>query len=155
MNIDIIKTLRTGDEEAILRIGESDVCAVIDWCDGAEQILTAVKDFLPEDYVTATPSRDGFWAVSAGGRPVVEIDFTLKKQEQFIDALNEIIAPEFEMMQFRPIDGDGYSFLVRPAAWWAQAKAEHSDIIEKYFLSTKRLSTYSAKSWLGRFFSKP
>ena len=138
-----------------MRIGEGDVCVVIDWRDGAEDILAAVKAFLPPGYLSGERRTDGIWTLSAGGRPASEIRFTEGNPALFVNAVNEILAPEFEIRQFRPIEGDGYSFLLRPSGWWMQLEDRHPDLLEKYFITTERLARYASRSWLGRLFSKP
>lgn len=154
MNVDIIETLLGADEEGILRLGEADICLVIDWKDGPEEILDALQEFLPDGYLDATPEEDGSWTVSAGGRPAAKVLFTYDGQEPFLAGLNEVLAPDFEMRQFRPCDGDGYSLLVRPASWWIQADKQHPDLMEQYFLTTRRLLEHSSKSSSKGFFAR-
>jgi hypothetical protein len=155
MKTDIIQTLLRGDEEAILGLGESDICAVVDWRDGAEEIFTAIAEFLPDGFLAAIPSEDGLMTISASGGPTLEVNVPLNKQEPFIDSINRILSPDYEIRQFRPCDGDGYSLLVRPASWWSQFDEKHPEIAEKYFLSTKRLAAYWSKNYFARLLSKP
>ena len=155
MKNDIIKTLLRRDEEEILRLGESDICAVVDWRDGAEEIFAAVAEFLPDGFLAALPSKDGLLTISANSGANLEVTVPLKKQEPFIDSLNRVLSPDYEIRQFRPCDGDGYSLLVRPASWWSQFDEKHPEIAEKYFLSTKRLAAYWSKNYFARLLSNP
>ena len=155
MKTDIIETLLRGDEETILGLGEPDICAVVDWRDGAEEIITAIAEFLPDGFLAAIPSKEGLLTISANSGPTLEVNVPLKKQEPFIDSLNRILSPDYEIRQFRPCDGDGRSLLVRPASWWSQFEDRHPEIVEKYFLSTRRLAAYWGKNDFARVLSKP
>jgi hypothetical protein len=155
MNLDIIEELKSGDDERIMRIGESDTCVVIDWKDGPVEIVEALVPFLPSGYLQCETDTSDAVRIAAGGRPVQKLTITSRKQEPFLDSLNNLISPEFELRQFRPCDGDGYSLLVRSSQWWTEVSKKDPELIEKYFLPTQRLARYWSKGFFSRLFSKP
>ena len=155
MKIDVLEELASADEDRVLRVGEPDVCAIVDWRDGAKEVIDAVAEFLPPDFLSWEVVDSLTIRVCAEGRPSKEIRLENQKQEPFINDLNEVISPEFEIRQFRPCDGDGYSLLVRPTAWWREVTTQHPELIEQNFLTTERLAVFWNKSYFGRLFSKP
>ena len=80
---------------------------------------------------------------------------SLPKQEPFLDALNCLISPEFEIRQFTPFDGDCFAVLVRPESWWNEATTQNPEVIDRYFLTTRRLAAFWNKSFFVRLFTKP
>lgn len=151
----ILDVLKSGDEERILRIGESDVCAVVDWRNRPEEVMEILGEFLPTGYLTWELEHEDKIRVMAGGRPPVAISWTSKKFEACLDAVNRALAPDFEMRQFRPCEGDGYSLLIETSAWWLDVTVREPDLIERYFLPLDRLAAYWGKSYFLRLISKP
>ena len=69
-------------------------------------------------------------------------------------ALNRVLAPDYELRQFVPGDGDGYSLFLKPVSWWHDFDAKHPEIAQKYFLSAERLAAFWKKSFFQRLLSK-
>jgi hypothetical protein len=150
----LLESLIAGDEEAIDQFGECENCVVTDWKDGADDILGAVALFLPDDYWKIEKLSDSEWRIQVAGRDPQILPFVLYKQEDFFVALNRVLAPDYELRQFTPCDGDGYSLFLRPVGWWRDFDAKHPDIAQKYFLTTERLAAFLKKSFFRRLFSK-
>lgn len=156
MNDALIAGLFSDDENAIAAFGESDICVVIDWRDGAEEILDAIMPFLPRDYLAAERQGDTEWVIQAGARAAQTVEYGPEtKQEAFFVVLNELLAPEFELRQYRPVNGDGYALYLAPKEWWNSFATAHPKVMEKYFLAAERLAAYMKKSYFMRLFSKP
>lgn len=152
----LISGLISDDDEAVAAFGESDNCVVVDWRDGADEILEAVAAFLPQGYFRIERRGSAEWAIQAGERPAHTVEFPQGiKQEQFFVALNQVLAPDFELWQYTPVNGDGYSLFLAPSAWWHSFAAEHPRVLAKYFLSADRLAAHMRKSYFARLFSKP
>jgi hypothetical protein len=154
------KTLFSGlisdDGEAVAAFGESDNCVVVDWRDGPDEIFEAVTPFLPQGYFRVGRRGSTEWVVQAGERPAHTVEFFKgSRQEEFLVALNQVLAPDFELWQYTPANGDGYSLFLAPSAWWRSFAAEHPRVLAKYFLSANRLAAYMRKSYFARLFSKP
>jgi|GEM_PF-3542859 len=144
-----------GDQAAIEQFGDSDNCAVIDWRDGLLELIAAVEPFLPKGYLRSEP-KDGGFLLHAGGRGSSPIEVQLKtRQEDLIASLNRALCPDFEIRQFTPMTGDGYSLFVAPASVWQDIERSHSVAVQKYFLSAERLAAYWRKGYFARLFSKP
>jgi hypothetical protein len=156
MDDTLISGLVSDDEEAVAAFGESDSCVVVDWRDGAEEIFEAVVPFLPSGYLRIESRSSTEWAVQAGSRPECIVLFLSDtKQEDFFVSLNQVLAPDYELWQYTPFIGDGYSLLLAPCAWWQAFSHEHPRVLAKYFLSANRLAAYMRKSYFARLFSKP
>jgi len=155
MRLDIFEELTTGEDERVLRVGESDICAVVDWRDGVTEITEAILDFLPSGFLSTEAVSPYEIRIHAGDREARVIKLQDQKQEPFINELNKLINPEFEMRQFRPFDGDCIALLVRPTSWWSEVTIQNPELVDRYFLTTERLAAYWSKSYLARFFSKP
>lgn len=156
MNESFISGLVAEDEEAIASFGESDNCVVVDWRDGAEEIFEAVIAFLPKEYLIIEKKGDAEWAVKAGGRSPKSVEYRKDtRQEDFFVALNETLVPDFELRQYTPADGDGYSLYLASCTWWKSASDEHPTVVEKYFMPVERLARYMRKGYWARLFSKP
>ena len=152
----LISGLISDNEEAVAAFGESDTCVVVDWRDGAEEIFEAVTPFLPQGYLRVEQRGGIAWTVHAGDRPARTVESTqTTKQEEFFVALNDVLAPDFELRQYTPVNGDGYSLFLASSAWWQSFAAEHPKVLAKYFLSADRLAAYWRKNFLARLFSKP
>jgi hypothetical protein len=156
MNKQLVERLLSDSEGAIAAFGESDTCAVIDWRDGAAEIIDAVIPFLPEAYLTVEAHGDAELAIRAGGREAqtVQVGEHIKQEDLFV-ALNRVLAPEYELRQYRPGDGDCYSLFLAPSKWWQSLAETHPAALEKYFLSAERLQAYTRKGFFERLFSKP
>ena len=152
----LIRGLIAGNEEAIAAFGEADNCIVVDWRDGAEEILEALRPLLPQGYLRVEKLGNTRWAVQAGDRSARTIKFSRKsKQEELFVALNEVLAPDFELWQYTPVEGDGYSLFLAPTAWWRTFTEKHHETLAKYFVSTNRLAAHWRKGYLARLLSKP
>jgi len=155
-NETLISGLISDNEEAVAAFGESDNCVVVDWRDGAEEIFESLTPFLPQGYLQVEKPGTSKWTIRAGDRPPRNVEFPQNtKQEEFFVALNEVLAPDFELWQYTPVHGDGYSLFVAPTAWWQSFADEHPRVLAKYFLSATRLAAYQRKSYLARLLSKP
>jgi len=77
------------------------------------------------------------------------------KQEELLVQLNSVLSPDFELRQFRPVDGDGYAILVAPRATWSEMERTYPEATERLFLTTERLATFWRKGYIARLFSKP
>lgn len=151
MNEALIAGLVSDDENAVAAFGESDICVVIDWRDGAEEILDAVMPFLPQDYLAAERQGDTEWVILAGARAAQTVEYGPEtRQEAFFVVLNELLAPEFELRQYRPVNGDGYALYLAPKKWWNSFATAHPKVVEKYFLPAERLAAYMRKSYFKR-----
>jgi len=156
INETLISGLISDDEEAIAAFGECDNCVVIDWRDDAEDIFTAAMPFLPHGYLHVEEHGDTEWKIQAGTRPARIVEFTERtKQEDILVTLNHVLAPDFELWQYTPVNGDGYSLFLAPSAWWQSFATEHPGVLAKYFLSLDRLAAHWKKGFLARLFSKP
>jgi len=152
----LISGLISDNEEAVAAFGESDNCIVVDWRDGAEEIFEALTPFLPQGYLRVEKLGSTEWTVQAGNRPPRAIEFSKNtKKEEFFVALNEALVPDFELWQYTPVDGDGYSLFLAPTAWWQSLAEKHPRTLAKYFHSTNRLAAYWRKSYLARLLSNP
>jgi asparagine synthase (glutamine-hydrolysing) len=47
----LLQRVLDGDKSAEIQFGESEYCAIIDWRDGAQEIVEAVASFLPDGYL--------------------------------------------------------------------------------------------------------
>lgn len=152
----LISGLISDNKEAVAAFGESDNCVVVDWRDGAEEIFEALKPFLPQGYLRVDRFGNTKWTVQAGNREPHTIEFSKgTKHEEFFVALNEVLVPDFELWQYTPVDGDGYSLFLAPTEWWRSFADKHPRVLAKYFLSISRLAAYRRKSYLERILSKP
>jgi hypothetical protein len=141
MNVKLLNRVFENNEEAIIEFAGADNCAVIDWRDGLLEIIAAVSHFLPRDYT----QLQEFKATAS--------DHTT--QESLIDAVNRHIQPQYEIRQFKAIDGDTYSLFVAHTDFWKELEARNLREVEKYFLSTARLAAYWNKGYFARLFRKP
>jgi hypothetical protein len=155
MDDSLVEKLVVGDTEAVEQFGECTNCVVTDWKNDAEDIFGAVSLFLPENYWKIEQFGDSEWCVQVSGRDPQVLAFTLYKQEDFFVALNRVMAPDFELRQYRPADGDGYSLFLRPVSWWLDFSSKHPALAERYFLTTDRLAAFWKKNFFQRLFSKP
>jgi hypothetical protein len=129
---------------------------VFDWRDGAEEIFAALTPFLPQGYLRVEKRGNSNWTVQMGDRSPRTIKFSRKtKHEEFFVSLNEMLAPDFELRQYTPVEGDGYSLFLAPSAWWQSFADKHPRTLAKYFLSVNRLAAYWRKGYLARLFGKP
>lgn len=145
-----------GSQSAIDQFSESGICAVIDWRYGLEEIAEALAPFLPQGYLQLESSEEASYRVSAGGRDPHPISISKAlRQEDLIEFLNGVLKPSFELRQFTPVDGDGYSIYVAPPELWHRLEQDHPVATEKYFLSIERLAAYWRKGYWARLFSKP
>jgi hypothetical protein len=143
------------DQTAIEQFGDSDNCAVVDWRDGLPELVAAVEPFLPKGYLRLE-AKGGEFLLHAGARGPKQVEVQdQSKQEDLIVSLNLALLPDFEIRQFTPVEGDGYSLFVAPASVWQEIERSHASAVQKYFLSAERLAAYWRKGYLARLFSKP
>ena len=156
----MIDTLITGlisdNEEVIAAFGESDNCIVIDWRDGPEEIFEALIPFLPSGYLRIENRSSTEWLVQTENQPErIVLVAPETKHEDFFVSLNQVLAPDYELWQYTPVNGDGYSLYLAPSPWWKSFAAEHPGVLAKYFLSLNRLAAYMKKRYFVRLFSRP
>ncbi|MBD9480575.1 hypothetical protein [Pseudoxanthomonas sp. PXM02] len=156
MKKSLLHRVLEGNEEAIAMFGEADNCAVIDWKAGPLDIVEAIADFLPDGYltlgrVTATSCE----LMVTGKRPFCAQILSRATQENLLLSINQAVQPEYELRQFRPSYGDGYSLYVAPRSVWSEIERSNPEASESLFLSAPRLAAYWSKSYLVRMFSKP
>jgi hypothetical protein len=145
-----------GDEEAIASFGEAEHCAGIDWRDRPTEIVSAIAAFLPTGYLVAEDRGDSTYGVVVHEEPPRSVLVSWPtKQEDLLARINAILSPDFELRQFRPFDGDGYSLFVAPRAVWSEIERTHPEATERLFLTADRLAAYWRKGYLARLFSKP
>lgn len=156
MDLVLLDRVLHGDQEALALFGEAEHCAVIDWRDGLVEIVAAIAAFLPDGYLTFQPRSETDCELLVLGKSPKVISLSPQStQEACIDAVNEALSPEFEIRQFRPCDGDGYSLYVAPCAVWSKIETEHPQLSERLFLSSRRLLGYWSKGYIARLFTKP
>jgi hypothetical protein len=153
---DLLQRALQGDDQAVAAFGEAEHCAVIDWRDGLTEIVSAVGEFLPRGLLTVEERANSTQLISVQSQPTRSISISLAaKQEELLAQLNSVLSPDFELRQFRPVDGDGYAILVAPRATWSEMERTYPEPTERLFLTTERLATFWRKGYLARWFSKP
>jgi hypothetical protein len=156
MNQPLLHRVLEGDEAAAALFGEADNCAVIDWRDGPSEIVAAIAAFLPEGYLTSGRVTTASCELLVRDRqPVVASLSPKATQENLLLSINQAIQPEYELRQFRPLDGDSYSIFVAPRSVWSEIDQANPQATEDLFLSARRLAAYWGKSYLARMLSKP
>jgi len=156
MNPSLLSRVLQGDEEAIALFGEADHCAVIDWHDGPAEIVAAIAAFLPEGHLSLGRVTPTSCELVVSGKPGVSVPLSAKAtQENLLLGIDQAIRPAYELRQFRPCDGDGYSMFVAPASVWSEIERTRPEATERLFLSARRLAAYWSKPYLARMFSKP
>ena len=139
-----------------MQFGEADHCAVIDWRDGAAEIVESIASFLPTGYLACGNLSERTCALIVQGRSPVLVELApTAMQEKLLLCICNAIAPEYEIRQFRPMDGDSYSVFVAPKAVWVNIESGYPKAVESLFLSAQRLAAYWSKGYLSRVFSKP
>jgi hypothetical protein len=155
MNRALLNRVLQGDADAIQQFAESDHCVVVDWKDGLREIVAAVAGFLPKGSLRLeSQGSNGSRLVRSDGTGI-DASATSAKPEELLLLVNRALAPRFELRQFRPFDGDGYSLLVAPTELWAELDRAQPEAIERYFLGVERLAAYRKKGFVARLFSKP
>ena len=156
MNQQLLERLLIGDKEAIDIFGESDNCAVIDWHAGVPEIVETVASFLPLDYMKLEQTSPTSFLLHAGGRFSQPIELSSHtRQESLISLVNALLAPDFELRQFKPCDGDPHSLYVAATDVWKKVEHLHPLAVEKFFLSAPRLAVYWQRGYHSRLFSRP
>jgi len=152
----LLQRVLEGDQAAQMLFGESDHCAVIDWRDGAAEVVDAVAAFLPEGYLALGQLTERTCELIVQGRSPVLVELSpTATQEKLLLSICNTIAPDYELRQFRPMDGDSYSVFVAPHSVWVGIESGHPEAAERLFLSAQRLAAYWSKGFLARVFSKP
>jgi hypothetical protein len=156
MNQPLLHRVLEGDEEAIALFGDAENCAVIDWRDGPAEIVAAIAAFLPDGYLTIGPVTTSSCELLVRDKPPVAAPLSSEAtQENLLLSINYAIQPEYELRQFRPLDGDSYSIFVASRSVWSDIERANPQATEELFLSTPRLAAYWGKSYFARMFSKP
>ncbi|MDL5031537.1 hypothetical protein QRD43_06410 [Pelomonas sp. APW6] len=156
MDQTLLQRVLDGDPEAKAQFGGSEHCAVIDWRDGAPEIVDAVASFLPDGHLVIGRLTERSCELVVQGKPPILAELSSKAaQEQLLFCIGNAIAPEYELRQFRPMDGDSYSIFVAPRSVWAGIDSEHPRAAERLFLSAQRLAAYCSKGFLARMLSRP
>lgn len=156
MNQHLLQRVLEGDEEAVALFGAAENCAVIDWRDGPTEIVANIAAFLPEGYLTLGCVTATSCELLVRDKAPVAVSLSPKaKQENFLLKINHAVQPEYELRQFRPVDGDSYSIFVAPRSVWSDIERDNPQATESLFLSAHRLAAYWGKSYFVRMFSKP
>lgn len=134
----------------------TDTCVVVDWRDRLPEILDAAAGHLPENYIRVLSETESSVQVQIGTRPPETVAWEPKTaQEQLLLRVNQLLAPEYEMRQFLPINGDGYALYLAPATTWKEIDTSHPEAVKKLFLSVDRMAAFWSKPFLVRLFTKP
>jgi hypothetical protein len=152
----LLQRVLDGDKSAEIQFGESEYCAIIDWRDGAQEIVEAVASFLPDGYLEIGQVTEQACELIVGGKsPVLAELSPTATQERLLLSISNAIAPNYELRQFRPMDGDSYSIFVASSSVWADMDSKNPQAAERVFLSAKRLAAYWSKGFISRMFSRP
>ena len=128
----------------------------MDWRDGIAEIVAAVASFLPEGYLELEHPGDAVCQLIVRGKPPKSVSLSPQvKQEELLVSISEALKPDFELRQFRPVDGDGYAIFVAPHATWSAMERNHPQSIDRLFLTAERLAAYWRKGYFACFFIKP
>lgn len=145
-----------GDAEAIASCGEPGHCAVIDWRDGFPEIVTTISAFLPQAFLTVEDQGDSSYRLSARSQPPRSVLIPARsRQEDLLAQIDSVTRPDFELRQFKPVDGDGYALLVAPSAIWSEMESAYPEATERLFLTADRLAAFRRKGFFARLFSRP
>ncbi|WP_446809108.1 hypothetical protein ACH50O_17895 [Methylomonas sp. 2BW1-5-20] len=156
MNQTLLQRVLDGDQTAQTQFGEAEHCVVIDWRDGPAEVVEAIAAFLPTGYLALGTLSEQTCELIVQGRPPVLVEISPNAmQEKLLLCISNAIAPEYEIRQYRPMDGDGYSVFVAPQSVWANIESAHPKAVQRLFLSAQRLAAYWSKGYLARVFSKP
>ena len=156
MDQTLLQRVLDGDQAAQIQFGQSEHCAVVDWRDGPQEIFEAVASFLPDGFLAmGTLTEDSCELIVQGRQPVLAELSSTATQERLLLSIGNAIAPEYELRQFRPMDGDSYSMFVAPRSVWAGIDSENPQVAERLFLSAQRLAAYWSKGFVARMFSRP
>ncbi len=128
-----------GEDEAIFKWVDSDLCMVIDWRSSPEEIISIAECFLPEDE----------FSYELGEEPVQELSF--KKGENIVNfTLNDdeldhawsltligiasVLSPDYELHVFNhTTHSDTWALLLRPKTWWDEYRAIAADRCSEIF----------------------
>ncbi|WP_331343888.1 hypothetical protein [Cellvibrio sp. UBA7661] len=155
MNLELLNRVFENDEDAIQDFATSDNCAIIDWRDGFSEILEEIIRFLPSAYILFTEITPNTYRIAIDGKTTnIEVPIQAK-QESLIDSANNLLQPNYEIRQFRATNGDAHSLFIAPSEFWSDLEVHNPEKVEKYFLSTARLSAFWNKGYFSRLFSKP
>jgi len=156
MDQSLLYRMLEGDEEATALFGNAENCAVIDGRDGPAEIVAAIAAFLPAGYLILGRVTPGSCELQIGGGSTVTVPLSARAtQENLLLSISQAMEPAFELRQFRPCDGDGYSIFIAPCAVWSGIERTHPEATEALFLTARRLAAYWSKSYLARLFDKP
>jgi hypothetical protein len=156
MSLPLLKRVLAGDADAIEAFGSVDNCAVIDWRSGLPEMADEIAAKLPDGYFKILSSATDQLVVEVGSRPKEIVSATPEtKQEELLLRLDRLLHPDYEMRQFRPIDGDGYSIYIADSSTWSSIERTDARAVENYFLCIPRLAAHWKKGFFARLFSKP
>jgi len=140
-------------KDVVEAFGQCENCVVVDWRDGLPEILEELTPHLPNGYLRLQRVGDTEYSLQAGNRAPRTL-VPPSKTEDLLVELNRVLLPDFELRQFTPCDGDGYSLYLAPTSMWNSIERSHPKEVARYFLSVERLAAYWRKGFLGRVFSK-
>jgi hypothetical protein len=156
MSLPLLKGVLTGDPDAIEAFGDGDNCVIVDWRAGLPEMAVEIAAKLPDGYFKVLSSTTDELVVAVGPRTKETISASPgTKQEELLLRLDRLLHPEYEMRQFRPVDGDSYSLYITESSTWSSLERSDARAVERYFLSIPRLAAYWKKSYFARLFTKP
>lgn len=156
MDTSLLYRLLEGDASAAEAFGEANTCAVIDWRDGAREIVVAIAEFLPDGTLAVGHVDASGCEILVHGKPPVTVPLPANAtQEHLLAGIDRALAPAYGLRQFRPVDGDGYAIYVAPGPVWSEIERAYPQATERFFLSAERLAAYWSKGYWRRLFGKP
>jgi hypothetical protein len=155
-SLQLLKRVLAGDADAIAEFGDGDNCAIVGWRAGLAEIADEIAAKLPDGYFKILSTTTDELVVEVGSRTKEIVSASPEtKQEELLLRFDRLLHPEYEMRQFRPFDGDGYSLYIAASSTWSSLERTDAKAIEDYFLSMPRLEAYWKKGYFARLFSKP
>src|ERR1700733_4973092 len=114
--------LVSGDEDEVLDFADSDECIGVDHRSEEEPIFEDVAARLPAGHFQFKFDGERLFTVTCGGKTgQLELKDNPKNRYVALNFINGMIRPDHEMKILRCRYGDDtHSFLLRPAAWWAE-----------------------------------
>jgi hypothetical protein len=134
------KVLLTGsDAELNEYIDKSGQCLVVDWRSEEGDLINALAKLIPEARLTygwgkGRCGEDDIFVSFRGRR--YKLGLTMSGRDRYITLrrLNEILAGEYELREFRHTLGDDtHSFYPKPCSWWAAMERAFPAAIERVF----------------------
>lgn len=150
---DLLLSQLLAGKDVIEAFGQCENCVVVDWRDGLPEILEELTPHLPNGYLRVEQVGDMEYSLQAGDRAPRTL-VPPSKTEDLLVELNRVLLPDFELRQFTPCDGDGYSLYLAPPSVWNSIEHSHPKEVARFFLSVERLAAYWRKGFFSRVFSK-